>query len=411
MVLSSCFIFKRDGKGTSGENITSTRLPDTTKVPVIYDTVPATKDLGVQIAVMLPFFLDSVDVYAMDDEGPSIYPEALRALGFYEGILTALDSLKNKGANLVVHVYDTHNDTAKVKKILSGPEFDNMDLIIGPVYNRNLRLTAEFAKKNEIYLFAPLSPSNSITYFNPYYIMMNATLDTHCRKLGEYINKKYSETNIVLIYQENPLETERVEHFSTIINNRNFKRLSITKQFVKPKDIAPLLSDSVPNTVVIPSFDEAFVSYIFHQLNPLLKKHEIVVFGMPTWNSYESLRSTYLQDLQVHITDSYWLDKEDERTIRFKKDYQKRFNCNPSQYAFRGYEIMTYIGHLVTTYGLGFADAFTTTTFKTAFSEFALAPNYVNKYDTSSTSKIDFYENQSVHILKYKDFSLLKVDR
>ena len=88
--------------------------------------------------------------------------------GFYQGFMLAVDSLKQQGLSINLHVFDTQNDTARIKEILNFPEFENNDLIIGPMYNHEVKLVSEYSKENQIKMISPLSDNLNLVNENPY---------------------------------------------------------------------------------------------------------------------------------------------------------------------------------------------------------------------------------------------------
>ncbi len=412
--LTGCFIFKGGKKdpGKGEEDITTNTpdKPDTARIPIEIDTIEKPPQKKVfNIAVLLPFYLDSVATYDFESETPEIFPDAYLGLEFYEGILVALDSLKANDVSVNLQVYDTHNDTGKVKKVLRS--FENIQLILGPVYNRNLRIVAEYAREKKIPLFSPLSPSRTITQFNPYYFMINPTIDVHCHRLIQWINAHYKDYDKLILYQDTGGENEMLEKFRVQLQMDSGRLVNINTQLLMDTtSVTPYLSPTDTTVIVIPSFDEPFVNYLTNLLHHLYKDYPLMVFGMPTWNNYESLRTEYLQDLQVHITKSYWLDQFNERTRTFNRQYLERYKTHPSEYAYRGYDLMLYIGYLLNHFGLDFQEEMDHLTYRTTFTTCRIHPSYFTNGSTIST-KVNFYENQYVHILKYENFSLTKLNR
>ncbi|MCH8330350.1 MAG: amino acid ABC transporter substrate-binding protein [Bacteroidetes bacterium] len=414
LLASSCSIFQKSTG--EGEDITQSERqnPDTAKIPVLTDTVKQTAIVpSIDLAVMLPFFTDSNEVYFLDEEFESegelsIYHGSSLAIEFYEGITIALDSIKQRSLNFNVHVYDTHNDTSRVKNIFNGQEWEDIDLIIGPVYNKNLRIVAQRARSDKKYLISPLSPSATITNLNPYYVMMNATLQTHCRTLAEYMRDMFPGSNKVVLRQgSNNSEDILIEHFKKGFQIDTLNEVIMTRRtIVDTSSIGRWLIPSKDNLVIIPSFDEAFVSYVTGQLNRLMNSYTIIVAGMPTWKHYRSLRIDYLQKLQAHITDSYWTSMEDQKLLNFRKAYIKAYKTEASEYAVRGFELMMYVQKLIEEYGEDFPKHLDKR-YSSIYTDFMISPHYVNPITKTG---INYLENQFVHILKYKDYDLVKIN-
>ena len=68
------------------------------------------------------------------------YNSSEAALSFHIGVMLALDSLRKKGKNIVLHTFDTNKDTIKTHKLVDSKLLDKMDIIIGPLYARNFNI-------------------------------------------------------------------------------------------------------------------------------------------------------------------------------------------------------------------------------------------------------------------------------
>ena len=98
---------------------------------------------SVKVALLLPFMTNETI--------PST--ETQRFIEYYEGLLLAVDSLKNTGCSIDLSVYDTGNGTKKLKEILKEDALKNANLIIGAVQNDQIGPVAEFAQKNGQWAF------------------------------------------------------------------------------------------------------------------------------------------------------------------------------------------------------------------------------------------------------------------
>lgn len=82
---------------------------------------PADSD-AVNVAVMLPFMLDS----------ESITRQAQNQTNFYRGALLAVDSMASANNRINIYAYDTENSSETVKRLMADPAMSQMDFIIAP---------------------------------------------------------------------------------------------------------------------------------------------------------------------------------------------------------------------------------------------------------------------------------------
>lgn len=71
----------------------------------------------------------------------------------------ALDTLATKkNVRLQVHIIDLDSDTMAARATLNKPPFPDVDVIIGPVFNNNLRVFSRYARERKIPVISPSPP-------------------------------------------------------------------------------------------------------------------------------------------------------------------------------------------------------------------------------------------------------------
>jgi hypothetical protein len=96
----------------------------------------------VKVGVMLPLH---------DDNG-----DGRRMVEYYRGVLMGCDSLRKTGLNIDLHAWNMA-EGADVAAILKDPAAAKCDVIIGPLYSRQMALLSDFVNKHDIKLFIPFS--------------------------------------------------------------------------------------------------------------------------------------------------------------------------------------------------------------------------------------------------------------
>ena len=369
------------------------------------------------VAVLLPFQLNQFfpTEYNMD----SIPKKTKLALGFYEGIKIGLDHLKNEGVSLNVRVYDTQNSPAEVNQILAKPEMKQADLIIGPIYNKQLVEVAKFAKANRIHAVSPLSPSNKITLGNPYYLIASPSIETQCAAMFDYIVTTYSNRNILALSTSKPNESNLASlfyRFATVnaANREKYGYVDVTQVVSSIKDsettIEAHLSPAKENIIIVTSFNELFINDLLRKLNMLKSRYQITVFGMPNWMKMNTLQLDYLANLNFHITAPFWTNTNSENYQKFKEDYFNTFKTHPSNYSNTGYDLITYFARNFHKYGDKIELSFGNSEIQGMFNNFNFKGASKNQY-IQSLFDTDYMENKYVNILKYNSlFELEKVN-
>src|ERR1043165_1724098 len=127
--------------------------------------------------------------------------KALSGLDFYQGIKLAADTLDAKNYKLEIYMHDITNPQESARALLQSNRLDSTDLVIGAVQSADIPMLAEFAKKHTINFISALSPSDADITENPYFTLLQPTLQTHCEWIIKKIAEKYHKEQISIFYR------------------------------------------------------------------------------------------------------------------------------------------------------------------------------------------------------------------
>ena len=379
--------------------VTPPTKPNNTVTP----TKPAEKPIN--LAILLPF---SAQYYSPTVAFDSLPDKSASAVEFYEGVLTGIDYLKTQGFTPNIQVYDTQNNVDKVLSILSKPELKQATLIIGPLYNGELKPVATFCKENKIYLLSPNSPSNQITTANPYYVALNPSIETHCEAIYNYVQKTYSGKRIVAIAGNKTGEIALSKLFPIFDRQASKEKYGTATVFnhtyTGTENIESYLSATQQNVVVVTSFTELTAVDLVNKLYALRKKYDITLFGMPTWVDMENLDLSYLAALDYHYTTEFWINDQNTDHNKFKQNFFYKYGIKPTEFAAKGYDLMLYSGNLLKNFGADrLTEGIRNKTSNGIYTQYYFEPMPYN------AAQPNYLENKYINIIQYRsDFVLEK---
>lgn len=151
--------------------------------------------------------------------------------------------------------------------------------------------------------------------------------------------------------------------------------------------------------VIVTSSDRKFVVPTLDRLVKIKNKgFNVNLFGHPDWVK-QNYNIDRLQALNTSITSSYKVDYQNGETIAFIKKYRAKFNFEPGEYAFKGFDIGFYFGKLFAEHGADYLKYLTKERYKGLHNSFAFSHN----------EKLG-YINTSLMLLRYKNFALNVVE-
>jgi hypothetical protein len=270
-----------------------------------------------------------------DQANDVILGKSIMALQFMQGIHLALDSLERLGIAINLVVYDTRNDSAKVVEIVRSKMLDTVDIIIGPIYSRNMEIVSDKYgnDKNKI-LISPLSKSSEFLKSNPSTIQINTPFKIQSKIITKFIEEKYNAKNIIICYDE------KEKGLALYIERQLSKNIDgIMKMNMIYTHIDSIRSQFLDSQIVIlPSFNRAFVSKMLATLGGI--DSSFVVFGLSNLKNYDHLDIENIMHLDVHFPDPYNLNKHKKRDSIFLYEYENKFLSSPSRFSLVAYNIM-----------------------------------------------------------------------
>jgi LysM repeat protein/ABC-type branched-subunit amino acid transport system substrate-binding protein len=393
------------------------------------DSIRGYRD-SIKVALLLPFFSKEFaeiqrlekDTSLITDEADYEASKKMVSVGanfieFYEGVLLAVDSLKNSINSIKVIVRDTERDTNTVKRIIRELEYFKPDIIIGPVFPENLKLVASFASQHQIVVVSPLSPRNDLIEDNPFIIQVIPSRKTELDVWADYISQYYDK-NIILVHNSNDDEFKEMDYFREKLFS-NFYKDSTYKYIIYKEvrfndtlsnNIIHALSEDRDNMVFISSTNEAYVMEAVNRLRVYQKDYRIKVFGYPIWQTWNNIDIEYLHDLQLNIYVPFYIDYNDKHTKLFINKCRRIYNYEPHtimakgyNYCFLGYDIALYSLSALKSYGKYFPRCINHFRINLLLSDYVfMRKDNKSGLENISISILNYNNNLTVNKVNYK---------
>jgi LysM repeat protein/ABC-type branched-subunit amino acid transport system substrate-binding protein len=338
----------------------------------------------------------------------SFFGKTENYLHFYEGVLLAIDSMRNRGMKVKLYVYDTGQDKKLVGDLVATGDLLNLDLIIGPVFPELQTPISDFAFKNRIPMVSPLSPDGKLTASNPYYFQVFPSQDFLMQKTAQFVADRYNNSNF--IFMQTGVASETTNQLADMFREKlaasrtSQKVLSSSFRFYDFNSsgaggIPGILSKTKENVIFIPSVDEGEVSVAISNINFDVADYDITVIGNSRFKQFESINQEYFHNTQLKFFYPYWTDFNAPATISFFEKFRYYFSTEPSQYSMQGYDVVFFFMSAFWNYGKNFYDCL-------PYMNIALTQG---NYRFEKVSKFGGYMNHGVSLISYnKDFTVVK---
>ena len=280
------------------------------------------KYASIKAAVILPF---------MTKENGN-RDEQVRMVEYYEGFLMAVDSLKQQGVSVDIHTYDSGNTTATITQLINTKkELKDMDIIFGPLHTDQVKIMADFAKKNKIRLVVPFTSKSDEVFNNPYVFQINTPQSYLFSEVYEHYLRKFPNAHVVFLNADTG-DKDKDEFIKGL--KEELKNKQITFKELKGAEISPegmkTAVDSLRENVLIPTSGKKIALI---KILPLLiitarehPNYNMRLFGYPEWQTYTDDHLSNFFELDTYFYTSFYTNNLFPTAIKFTSAYRKWYS-------------------------------------------------------------------------------------
>lgn len=292
-----------------------------------------------KIAVMLPF-----GVTNFSGENPRVYKSSLEkskvtrvVVDFYSGLALAMDKAADNGISADVIVADTQKSTNVVEELVVKHNLQEVDAVIGPLYDKNVAKLASLLQESKVPVFSPLSKKEIKEYENLYQTLPNAK--GLQEKIIKFVKRDTLPKNILIIADKKHQKSKK----SLLEAFPDAKVLDPVKDnFIVEKDLLKIIGEEkskLRNWVFLESSNLLLVSNVASLLNARAKTHKVTLFTTDKSAVYdnEAVSNVSLSNLNFHYPSANKVQENID--IEFLTAYKDKYGKEPNSYAIRGYDL------------------------------------------------------------------------
>lgn len=252
------------------------------------------------------------------------------AFDFYCGALMAADEITREGVSLTIDVFDCADSLGS--KVPTSEPF-RYDIMLGPVSKDEISDLAAICPSWQP-VISPLDGSLASLMDKHYIIQVPTSAEAQAQDLVNWVLEDFdaSRDTVVVIQGEG-------NTFPDALQSKGIPYVTATPampldQFCPKNGTARFFIDSD---------DEATVSNEIRRISVLsMMRHKVALYCPSKARAYENLSVELLHSCSAHLSSTYDIDYSDPAIYSFVNDYRRRFNCEPTQFAFHGYDCVRY---------------------------------------------------------------------
>ena len=335
-----------------------------------------------KIAVLLPFHLDGGDNYSSR--------VSQLATQFYMGAKLAVDSLEKMGLVADLILFDTKNDSAHIESILADTNFLTMDLVIGPFYEKHMKILSVYCKENRIRLVCPVSTSEEYLVNNRLVYESVPNSNVSMTVLAQHMLLYNAGDRIILVKPTLESDLEMYNAFRDAFQSSPVEGVRPTLIESTLEGFTGQVGSGVKTLIIIPTNDQKTAVQFMNAIGRRgTRAKNVYVYGTKEWENFSQINNMYKNKYNFRYGSSNFLDYYTDISINLNKMHRSYFKTDLSRMAAHGYDIVSYFS----------AEFFLTDVEKKP----ALV---MNGFDMKQVAPTDGYRNSHVFVIQQADYEL-----
>lgn len=254
-----------------------------------------------------------------------------RMMEYYRGVLMACDSLKKQGVSIDVHAWNTAED-GNIYKVLEDPAAAKCDLIIGPLYSKQMDALSDFVAKHDIRLVIPFSINAPQLTTNRNIFQIFQSLNEVSEATISHYLERFKDCHTVVIDCNDTTSKKGVFTFALRrqMESRGMECV-VTNLKSSEEYFSNAFSRTKPNVVVLNTGRSQELGVAFSKINGLKANNpelDITMFGYSDWLLYTHRYLENYYKYNTYIPSVFYYNPLSPATQNFQRKYRQNFSSD-----------------------------------------------------------------------------------
>ena len=252
-----------------------------------------------------------------------------RMVEYYRGLLMACDSLKKIGISVDVHAWNTPDDE-DIAPVLQDPAARQCDLIIGPLYSKQMAQLSQFVTQNDIRLVIPFSINAPELLTNRNIFQIYQAPNSFNEAVIEQFMQRFKDCHPVFIDCNDSTSTKG-SFTSGLRRQLDISKVSYTITNLKSTEtaFANAFSKTQRNVVILNTGRSPEMIVALAKMNGVLATQpgvQITLLGYTEWMMYTEHQLSNFYKYDVYIPSAYHYNPLTSKTKRVEQKYRWNFH-------------------------------------------------------------------------------------
>lgn len=258
---------------------------------IIVDTLEPDTSL-VRIGILLPIQAEVIKRDRFMD----------RFYDFYTGALIALYEAQQRGQRYELFTYDIGKSDIRLQQLIDSTALDNLDAIIGPVYNSQVQLVTQWAQTHKPYILIPFSSSVPNINRTPTLLQFNPSAQSEASVMAEYLASRGDSVRCLFIKADEDDIPQSVKWMQQAIRQRRVPVAYTTVHQILADSLVYDLADSVENIILFNTERFSNLKAVMpYMLDAIRQGKQLTLLSRYAWqNETIILPQLYVSNMTAH---------------------------------------------------------------------------------------------------------------
>lgn len=256
--------------------------------------------------------------------------EGEKMIEFYQGLLLAVEDLKNKGISTTVYTYDCGKTVGEMNTVLTKPGVAESDLIFGPLAVTQIPTLSNFCKQKKIKLVVPFSSQCDEVYKNPYLYISNVPKEILFEETYKLLQTQFADRHFIIWNSD---EQQKDDQAFIAGLKKTLKAHSIPFHEISAGSSASSMQDKMSssrkNIIVSNSSNLKALNRLTTELSAFKQAYPNTAFsllGHPEWQIYTASQLNNFFRFDTYIYSSFYKNMNKAACGPFENRFEKSFN-------------------------------------------------------------------------------------
>ena len=325
-------------------------IPDSTLFFMNETQLEEVTDGVITAALILPF--------SLDDSASTMQKQMIE---FYQGMLLALDKLKDEDVSVNLKVFDSQADGTSLQPLIESGKLDDADIIFGPRWTNQITEMARWSTAHQVPLVLPMNAGADDVFNNPYVFQLNTPQSYFNQEIYNHFLEQFPNPNVIIMDADEFRRNEFIDGLKTVMADHNipYSTLDIDTAY---QELMDTLAPDKQNIMIINSSSSGPLNTLLPVLQLITRTKapeiETHLFGYPEYQIYAQDHLDELYEVDTWFYSWFYTNNMLKESVDFNALFRRSFSrqmlVSYPSFASYGYDTGYYFLKGIATYGKDF---------------------------------------------------------